>query len=205
MRNKHTLLSSAFEASYVNLVKTTSQISFTGADNALSRDTRVVFAILRSHIKVCWTATAYVVQVRRHTSNDEDMSSMVPDDAPRPRLAHVTKSPDFVGYGFNLHAEKGKAGQFIGDVDAGSPAATAGLRSGDRIIEVNGTNIANENHQQVVQRVKAIANETKLLVVDAETDKYYREKKIVIRGDMPNVLRFPAAGDYDDGTSQPAG
>ena len=139
------------------------------------------------------------------------MSSMVPDDAPRPRLCHLEKSPEFVGYGFNLHAEKGKAGQFIGDVDPGSPAALADLCRGDRIVEVNNTNIANENHQQVVQRVKAIANETKLLVVDAETDRYYREKKIVIRGDMPNVLRLPAGGgDYTDGdginiTVKPAG
>ena len=132
---------------------------------------------------------------------------MVPDGAPRPRLAHLTKSPDFVGYGFNLHAEKGKAGQFIGDVDAGSPAAAAGLRSGDRIVEVNGTNIANENHQQVVQRVKAIANKTNLLVVDAETDRYYREKKIVIRGDMPNIERLPATHEDDsiNETAKPAG
>ncbi|KAK2170821.1 hypothetical protein NP493_1137g00010 [Ridgeia piscesae] len=135
------------------------------------------------------------------------MSSMVPDGAPRPRLAQLIKSPDFVGYGFNLHAEKGKAGQFIGDVDAGSPAAAAGLRHGDRIVEVNGTNIANENHQQVVERVKAIPNKTNLLVVDAETDRYYREKKIVIRGDMPNILRLPATNEDDsiNETAKPAG
>lgn len=109
------------------------------------------------------------------------------DDAPRPRKAHVKKRSDFNGYGFNLHAEKGKAGQFIGKVDAGSPAQAAGLFEGDRIIEVNGTNIGNENHQQVVQRIKAVPDETTLLVVDTETDNYYKEKKIVIRGDMPNV------------------
>ena len=149
-----------------------------------------------------------------HSSGEQEarnMSSMVPDDAPRPRLCHLEKSPDFVGYGFNLHAEKGKAGQFIGDVDPGSPAALADLCRGDRIVEVNNTNIANENHQQVVQRVKAIPNETKLLVVDPETDRYYREKKIVIRGDMPNVLRLPGpagGGDYSDGiniTVKPVG
>lgn len=105
-----------------------------------------------------------------------------------PRLCHLTKWDDFNGYGFNLHAEKGKAGQYIGKVDEGSPAVAAQLRQGDRIVEVNGVNIGNENHQQVVQRIKAGGEETKLLVVDAETDLYFKEKKIVVRGDMPEVV-----------------
>lgn len=105
-----------------------------------------------------------------------------------PRLCHLTKWDDFNGYGFNLHAEKGKAGQYIGKVDEGSPALAAKLRQGDRIVEVNGVNIGNENHQQVVQRIKAGGEETKLLVVDAETDLYFKEQKIVIRGEMPEVI-----------------
>lgn len=83
-----------------------------------------------------------------------------------PRLCHVIKKDDFDGYGFNLHAEKGKPGQYIGKVDDGSPAETAGLKQGDRIIEVNGVNIGSETHKQVVQRIKAIASEVQLLVVD---------------------------------------
>lgn len=82
------------------------------------------------------------------------------------RLCHVVKRDDFDGYGFNLHAEKGKPGQYIGKVDDNSPAETAGLKQGDRIIEVNGVNIGNETHKQVVQRIKAIADEVQLLVVD---------------------------------------
>lgn len=82
------------------------------------------------------------------------------------RLCHVIKRDDFDGYGFNLHAEKGKPGQYIGKVDDNSPAEAAGLRQGDRIIEVNGVNIGNETHKQVVQRIKAIACEVRLLVVD---------------------------------------
>lgn len=122
------------------------------------------------------------------------MSTMVPEDAPKPRLCHVKKREDFTGYGFNLHAEKGKAGQYIGKIDPGSPAERAQLKEGDRIVEVNGTNIGNENHQQVVQRIKAIPDETKLLVVDSETDNYYKEKKIVVRGDMPNVICWSSDG-----------
>lgn len=85
----------------------------------------------------------------------------IPSDAPRPRLCHIAKRDDFNGYGFNLHAQKAKPGQYIGIVDAGSPAEVAGLKEGDRIVEVNGTNIAQENHKQVVERIKAISNETR--------------------------------------------
>ena len=112
----------------------------------------------------------------------------LPPDAPQPRHCHVAKRPDFQGYGFNLHAEKARPGQFIGKVDADSPAEDAGLFEGDRIVEVNGVNISQENHKQVVQRIKAIPNETRLLVVDKSTDEYYKKLGILIRSSMPNVL-----------------
>ena len=86
------------------------------------------------------------------------------------RLCHVIKRDDFDGYGFNLHAEKGKPGQYIGKVDEGSPAEAAGLRQGDRILEVNGDPIGDKTHKQVVERIKALAGETKLLVVDPEDE-----------------------------------
>ncbi|XP_075987317.1 Na(+)/H(+) exchange regulatory cofactor NHE-RF1 [Anticarsia gemmatalis] len=85
--------------------------------------------------------------------------------ATEPRLCHVRKTPDFDGYGFNLHAEKGKPGQYIGKVDDGSPAETAGLKRGDRILEVNGHSIAGESHKQVVARIKERPDDAELLVV----------------------------------------
>uniref|UniRef100_A0A0A9X6F1 Na(+)/H(+) exchange regulatory cofactor NHE-RF2 n=1 Tax=Lygus hesperus TaxID=30085 RepID=A0A0A9X6F1_LYGHE len=103
------------------------------------------------------------------------------------RLCHILKWESFDGYGFNLRAEKGKPGQFIGKVDEGSPAEAAGLREGDRIVEVNDVNIANENHKQVVQRIKALPNETKLLVVDADGESYFKAQNIVIKGSLPCV------------------
>ncbi|XP_019874595.1 Na(+)/H(+) exchange regulatory cofactor NHE-RF2 [Aethina tumida] len=84
------------------------------------------------------------------------------------RLCHIKKWDHFDGYGFNLHAEKGKPGQYIGKVDEGSPAEAAGLRQGDRILEVNGESIANKTHKQVVELIKAQSGETKLLVVDPD-------------------------------------
>ncbi|KAJ8918687.1 hypothetical protein NQ315_015007 [Exocentrus adspersus] len=89
---------------------------------------------------------------------------------PKARLCHIQKWDHFDGYGFNLHAEKGKPGQYIGKVDEGSPAEAAGLRQGDRILEVNGESIANKTHKQVVELIKAETGETKLLVIDPEED-----------------------------------
>ena len=69
----------------------------------------------------------------------------------------IPQTPSFDGYGFNLHAEKARPGQFIGKVDPGSPAEAAGMREGDRIIEVNGVNISHENHKQVSQSADLIS------------------------------------------------
>ena len=65
-------------------------------------------------------------------------------DGPRPRLCILHTWPDFQGFGFNLQAEKGKPGQFIGKVDPDSPAEAAGLRQGDRIVEVNDVSVLDE-------------------------------------------------------------
>lgn len=51
-----------------------------------------------------------------------------------PRLCHLKKGPN--GYGFNLHSEKSRPGQFIRSVDPDSPASRAGLRPQDRLVEV---------------------------------------------------------------------
>ena len=85
---------------------------------------------------------------------------------------------NFDGYGFNLHAEKNKPGQFIGKIDPGSPAEAAGLREGDRIVEVNGVNVNQENHKQVVTRIKAEPGQTRLLVVDKATFRNHAAKQI---------------------------
>jgi Na(+)/H(+) exchange regulatory cofactor NHE-RF1 len=126
-----------------------------------------------------------------------------------PRLCHLRKWSHFQGYGFNLHAEKTRNGQFIGKVDANSPAESAGLKEKDRIIEVNFVNISNENHQQVVKRIrngveiggKLIENEVVLLVVDQETDDYLKKNNIIIKHDMPEVLRLETKKEESNGDS----
>lgn len=97
-----------------------------------------------------------------------------------PRLCHVAKRADFDGYGFNLHAEKGRPGQYIGKVDEASPAESSGLRQGDRIIEVNGANIGSETHKQVVERIKSVVGHTTLLVIDPKADIHSHQQLALI-------------------------
>ncbi|NXL65652.1 NHRF1 protein, partial [Chordeiles acutipennis] len=91
---------------------------------------------------------------------------------PAARLCRLERGPD--GYGFHLHGEKGKPGQFIRLVEVGSPAERSGLRAGDRLLEVDGQNVERESHQQVVERIRAAAGTVSLLVVDSVTDEQKR-------------------------------
>ncbi|NXU47591.1 NHRF2 protein, partial [Turnix velox] len=90
-----------------------------------------------------------------------------------PRLCHLKKGPN--GYGFNLHSEKSRPGQFIRSVDPDSPASRAGLRPQDRLVEVNGINVEGLRHSEVVSHIKSRESEARLLVVDPETDDYFKK------------------------------
>ncbi|KAK6476172.1 Na(+)/H(+) exchange regulatory cofactor NHE-RF2-like isoform X1 [Huso huso] len=100
----------------------------------------------------------------------------------KPRLCCMSKGEN--GYGFHLHGEKGKNGQFIRKVEANSPAEAAGMHAGDRVVEVNGVNVEKETHHQVVQRIKAVEKETRLLVVDKETDELLRGLRLTCTEEM---------------------
>nr|XP_002129232.1 Na(+)/H(+) exchange regulatory cofactor NHE-RF1 [Ciona intestinalis] len=96
----------------------------------------------------------------------------------KPRLYHLEQGSN--GYGFHLHGEKGKVGQKIRKVEPGSPAEVAGLRVGDCVVAVNGWNVENESHQEIVARIKERAGETDLLVVDEEANQYFKQNSIDI-------------------------
>lgn len=101
-----------------------------------------------------------------------------------PRSCHIIKWADFSGFGFDLLAEKRRAGHYISEIDENSPAKSAGLKENDRVIEVNGSNIEHEYHNQVVMMIKAGGDETKLLVVDTETDNHYKRRGITVSSSM---------------------
>ncbi|XP_051993756.1 Na(+)/H(+) exchange regulatory cofactor NHE-RF2-like [Xyrauchen texanus] len=90
----------------------------------------------------------------------------------RPRLCYLTKGDR--GFGFHLHAERSRGAQYVRKIEPGSPADLSGLKSGDRVVEVNGENVEGETHQQVVERILAVDHRTRLLVVDRVTDEFLK-------------------------------
>ncbi|NXX77437.1 NHRF1 protein, partial [Urocolius indicus] len=108
---------------------------------------------------------------------------------PAARLCRLERGPD--GYGFHLHGEKGKPGQFIRLVEAGSPAERSGLRAGDRLVEVDGENVERDGHQQVVERIRAAAGAVSLLVVDSTAEE--QPQKLEGSGTQPRN-ELPASG-----------
>ncbi|XP_019723861.1 Na(+)/H(+) exchange regulatory cofactor NHE-RF1 [Hippocampus comes] len=94
----------------------------------------------------------------------------------RPRLCTLDKGDN--GYGFHLHGEKGKTGQFIRLVEPDSPAESSGLRAGDRLVFVNGDDVENESHQQVVGRIRATSGRLELVVVDPDTEQLLKKHNI---------------------------
>ncbi|XP_024115123.1 Na(+)/H(+) exchange regulatory cofactor NHE-RF2 isoform X2 [Oryzias melastigma] len=109
-------------------------------------------------------------------TDTEDEPSPEPEMELLPRLCHLQRGEQ--GYGFNLHSDKKKTGQFVRTVDPDSPAERAGVRPGDRIVEVNGVNIGGLRHSEVVELIKARGNEVRLLVVDQETDELFLRLQI---------------------------
>lgn len=66
------------------------------------------------------------------------------------------------------------SGHYIGEIDKGSPAERAGLKNMDRLVAVNGQEINNCRHEQVVEKISQQGNKCSLLVLDAETEKMYK-------------------------------
>lgn len=114
----------------------------------------------------------------------------------RPRLCHLKKVDNC--YGFNLHSEKSKPGQFLRAVDEDSPAQRAGLRPQDKIIQVNGVSVVGMQHSEVVAAIKAGGDETRLLVVDAETEEFFKRCNVLpseehVTGPLPEPMSEKAS------------
>uniref|UniRef100_A0A8C1KP15 Na(+)/H(+) exchange regulatory cofactor NHE-RF n=1 Tax=Cyprinus carpio TaxID=7962 RepID=A0A8C1KP15_CYPCA len=117
----------------------------------------------------------------------------------RPKLCVLEKGDN--GYGFHLHGEKNKLGQFIRHVEPDSPAAAAGLKAGDKLVFVNGENVEDEKHQQVVSRIRGITGQLELIVMDAETAELLQKhnlkcQKEYVTDGIP--IASSAGSDHED-------
>ncbi|XP_056870513.1 Na(+)/H(+) exchange regulatory cofactor NHE-RF1 [Takifugu flavidus] len=115
----------------------------------------------------------------------------------RPRLCTLEKGDN--GYGFHLHGERGKTGQFIRLVEPDSPAETSGLRAGDRLVFVNGADVENESHQQVVSRIRATPGRLELVVLDPDTELLLKKHNLKC---APEFVTDGLPIPFDDGEAE---
>ncbi|NWR77577.1 NHRF3 protein, partial [Centropus unirufus] len=108
---------------------------------------------------------------------------------PQPRLCYLVKEEK--GYGFSLKTTEGQKGLFIVELSSQGAAAKAGVQNNDRLIEINGKNVENDTHEEVVEKVKKSGNHVMFLLSNEETDSYYTSQKMVLTKESANLSLLP--------------
>nr|2EEI_A Chain A, PDZ domain-containing protein 1 [Homo sapiens] len=93
----------------------------------------------------------------------------------QPRLCYLVKEGG--SYGFSLKTVQGKKGVYMTDITPQGVAMRAGVLADDHLIEVNGENVEDASHEEVVEKVKKSGSRVMFLLVDKETDKRHVEQK----------------------------
>nr|XP_039261090.1 Na(+)/H(+) exchange regulatory cofactor NHE-RF1-like [Styela clava] len=97
---------------------------------------------------------------------------------------------------------KGVTGHFVDSADKGGRAYEAGLRAGDRIVEINKVNVEKESHTSVINLIRTSPDRLiELLVVDKETDEFFRHHCVSpssrhLHGDL-NFTEIIDKSNYD--------
>ncbi|XP_049735840.1 Na(+)/H(+) exchange regulatory cofactor NHE-RF3 isoform X2 [Elephas maximus indicus] len=107
----------------------------------------------------------------------------------QPRLCYLVKEGN--SYGFSLKTVQGKKGVYLTDIKPQGVAMKAGVLADDHLIEVNGENVENASHKEVVQKVKKSGSHVVFLLVDKKTDKHYSEQKIQFKRETTSLKLLP--------------
>ena len=70
------------------------------------------------------------------------------------RLCHMRKRSGDNGYGFNIMSKRDKLCQYVGKVDVATPAYNSGLRTGDKIIEIDNNNVAQLTYREIMDLIR---------------------------------------------------
>ncbi|XP_061698373.1 Na(+)/H(+) exchange regulatory cofactor NHE-RF3 [Syngnathoides biaculeatus] len=80
----------------------------------------------------------------------------------KPKLCKMEKTA--AGYGFHLNGIQGVFGQYIKEVVKGGAASSAGLEDDDVVVEVNGKNVEQCTHEEVVDMIRGTGEWLEMLV-----------------------------------------
>ncbi|XP_058551313.1 Na(+)/H(+) exchange regulatory cofactor NHE-RF3 isoform X2 [Neofelis nebulosa] len=124
--------------------------------------------------------------------NDKKLLPVVKEGAEtwtQPRLCYLVKEGS--SYGFSLKTVQGKKGVYMTDITPQGVAMKAGVLAGDHLIEVNGENVEDASHEEVVAKVKSSGGRVVFLLVDEETDKLHTEQKTRFRRETASLKLLP--------------
>ncbi|XP_055018693.1 Na(+)/H(+) exchange regulatory cofactor NHE-RF3-like isoform X2 [Boleophthalmus pectinirostris] len=110
-----------------------------------------------------------------------------------PRLCHIKKNSTS-GLGIGFTAVEGQKGHFTVNLVPGGAAEKAGVYKGDRLVWMNGGNVEDLTHSALTKMLKKSGSQVTILVVDAESEKYYNSQRLPILPAMatPHNLPFKA-------------
>ncbi|KAI0219779.1 Sorting nexin-27 [Lamellibrachia satsuma] len=126
---------------------------------------------------------------------------------PGPRIVTIYKSE--TGFGFNVRGQVSEGGQLrsingelyapmqhVSAVLEGGAAQKAGIEKGDRILEVNGTNVEGSTHKQVVDLIRSGGDKLTLTVISVP-------HKVAERLEPSDDSSGPSLIDYSEKRSLP--
>ncbi|KAL0970365.1 hypothetical protein UPYG_G00241010 [Umbra pygmaea] len=107
-----------------------------------------------------------------------------------------------VGYGFTL---AGQGPCLLSGILEGSPADRVGLKQGDRIVSVNGTDVTQASHESVVQLIGTCNGPLQLMVLVGNRPQKLRITREVGKGDVfPIVSVHSGSSPFGSANATPA-
>lgn len=107
----------------------------------------------------------------------------------QPRLCYLVKEGN--SFGFSLKTIQGKKGVFLTDITPQGVAMKAGVLADDHLIEVNGENVENASHEEVVEKVTKSGSRIMFLLVDKETARCHSEQKTSFKRETASLKLLP--------------
>ncbi|KAM6987647.1 Na(+)/H(+) exchange regulatory cofactor NHE-RF3-like [Tautogolabrus adspersus] len=125
-----------------------------------------------------------------------DMQTLVKaskrDGWSRPRLCHISRHLE-LGLGMSVVSVEGQKGRFSVSTVCDGPAEKAGVRTGDRLIWINGLKTSLLTHSSLSRTVNKGGDSVAVLVIDNESESCYVRRKVPILPVLSELCSLPHA------------